>query len=157
MLITAFTPSGAVIWATQIGSASDDWAQGVDADSEGNTYFTMISSGIVLGFNPIGTVDALVGKLSTDGTILWVQPTHSPHPPTLCLAASTSHSICKVHWPKMAGGRRSAGVGGVGVGLGVLECGVVTSGVYLLNYTLHNNFCNFVFRCGCTFPWAGSW
>eukprot|EP01100_Stratorugosa_tubuloviscum_P001749 TRINITY_DN1397_c2_g1_i1.p1 TRINITY_DN1397_c2_g1~~TRINITY_DN1397_c2_g1_i1.p1 ORF type:complete len:243 (+),score=79.21 TRINITY_DN1397_c2_g1_i1:58-786(+) len=27
----------------------------------------------------------------------------------------------------------------------------------IINYIFHNNWCNAMFKCGCTWPWAGSW
>lgn len=38
---------------------------------------------------------------------------------------------------------------------GAAQFALALCGCYALDCTLHNRYCGFLFRCGCTFPWAG--
>lgn len=39
----------------------------------------------------------------------------------------------------------------------LLEASVAVGGSYGFNWIFHNPFCGVIFRCGCTWPWAGGW
>ena len=41
--------------------------------------------------------------------------------------------------------------------LAVLELAVVAGYVYLFDWVFHNPVCDLMFRCGCTWNWAGGW
>jgi hypothetical protein len=37
------------------------------------------------------------------------------------------------------------------------EFGLAAVGCYAFDYALHNPYCALLFRCGCTYEWAGGW
>ena len=47
-----------------------------------------------------------------------------------------------------------------GWGARALQCaeiGVVSAGCWVFDRAVHNPYCALLFRCGCTFEWAGGW
>ena len=38
---------------------------------------------------------------------------------------------------------------------GAAQFALALCGCYALDWAMHNRYCGFLFRCGCTFPWAG--
>lgn len=43
------------------------------------------------------------------------------------------------------------------VASGSMELACVAGGCWLFNWVFHNPYCGLLFRCHCTWPWAGGW
>jgi CSLREA domain-containing protein len=70
--VTKYNSSGTVQWTTQLGSASDDYANSISIDASGNVYVGGYTKGALIGTNAGGT-DAFITKLNGSGSQLWVK------------------------------------------------------------------------------------
>jgi len=70
--VAKFNSSGALVWNTFLGSASDDYGHGIAVDASGNVYVTGYS-GATWGspVNPSGGAEAFVAKLNSSGALVW--------------------------------------------------------------------------------------
>lgn len=75
--VASFDLNGNLLWLTTTGSAAEDQVMAVACDNFGNTFFTgymggtITNSVVTLPFN--GWNDVMVGKLNTNGDILWMK------------------------------------------------------------------------------------
>jgi hypothetical protein len=68
--IAAFDPDGRPTESSQIGHADAESFTSIDARANG-VYFAGWTSGTFLYEDPLGGIDALVGKIDFDGSVLW--------------------------------------------------------------------------------------
>lgn len=82
VFITKQDPNGNLIWAKKVGGTNNDISYSVDVDGAGNV-FVVGNFSSTADFDPgtgnapltaLGTSDAFVLKLDTDGNFLWVRP-----------------------------------------------------------------------------------
>ena len=76
--VVKLSPTGAPLWSTYLGGASDDLGEGVAVDAEGNVYVAgdtrsrrWVSGGYNTNYNDNGLQDAFVVKLSPTGAHVW--------------------------------------------------------------------------------------
>ncbi|KFE62371.1 hypothetical protein DB31_4081 [Hyalangium minutum] len=74
MFLAKYNPSGVLQWVRQVGTAKNDYARGVAADSEGNIYLAGHSFGSLGGPNQnpsLLTSDMVLIKYDTNGNLVW--------------------------------------------------------------------------------------
>ena len=71
--VARLSPSGAIDWTAQIGSAGEDWTQGVGIDPDGGAIAIAGYTDGEVTQPPGGDRDALVAVFEADGTLRWVQ------------------------------------------------------------------------------------
>jgi hypothetical protein len=69
--ITKWDANGALLWTRQLGTAGDDYSNGVSADGLGNVYITGYTGGSLDGVQTGN--DAFVSKFDAAGTLLWTR------------------------------------------------------------------------------------
>jgi hypothetical protein len=75
--IAKFDGVGNFLWVKQVGGTSEDYAQSVASDPDGNVYVSGFFQGTA-GFGPItlishGSADLFVAKFTSSGDVVWVQ------------------------------------------------------------------------------------
>ncbi len=76
LFVVKYDNSGNVIWAKSAGGNQDDLISSVEADSNGNIYFTggFSSDSIIFGsynLNNAGYRDVFIAKMNANGNVLW--------------------------------------------------------------------------------------
>ena len=71
--VARLSPSGEIEWTAQIGSAGEDWTQGVGIDPVDGAIAVAGYTDGELSRPPGGDRDALVAVFESDGTLRWVQ------------------------------------------------------------------------------------
>jgi hypothetical protein len=73
-VVAAFDSTGKSLWTTEFGTGSGDFLNGIAVDSAGNNYVVGLTLGAYNGFsNPGGVPQGIVSKLSSTGTVEWLQ------------------------------------------------------------------------------------
>jgi predicted outer membrane repeat protein len=72
VFVAKYNSSGTVQWTTQLGTASDDYANSISVDASGNVYVGGYTKGALIGTNAGGT-DAFITKLNGTGSQIWVK------------------------------------------------------------------------------------
>jgi Beta-propeller repeat len=70
--VTRYDSAGRLLWTRQIGTSRHDQADGVAADSAGNTYVTGVTDGS-LGGTSAGDGDVFLAKYDASGRLLWTR------------------------------------------------------------------------------------
>ena len=71
IFLTKYNQHGDHVWSRQIGSTADDVSFAVTTDSQGNTYVTGFTQGILHGESNAGGLDVFLIKFSSQGRELW--------------------------------------------------------------------------------------
>ena len=72
--VAEFDGSGKSLWTTEFGTDAGDFLNGIAVDSAGNSYVVGLTLGAYSGFsNPGGVPEGIIAKLSSTGTVEWVQ------------------------------------------------------------------------------------
>ena len=71
--VARLSPAGAIEWTAQIGSAGEDWTQGVGIDPDDGAIAVAGYTDGELTRPPGGDRDALVAVFEADGTLRWMQ------------------------------------------------------------------------------------
>jgi hypothetical protein len=77
--LSKFDPNGQLLWTRQWGTSSDDGANGLAFDQEGNIYVAGQTYG-KLGSASYGDVDMFLTKIDPAGNVLWNQQYGTPYP-----------------------------------------------------------------------------
>ena len=67
LFVVKYNNAGTTQWTKQMGTASDDWANGVATDSSGNVYVTGYTYGGLDGNTSAGSYDIFVVKYDSGG------------------------------------------------------------------------------------------
>jgi hypothetical protein len=78
IMVFKYSPTGSLLWLTQLGSVGEDLGNDIAIDDNGNLYVTGYYRNGYLYYNTdsisnVGSSDAFVAKLDTQGQILWVK------------------------------------------------------------------------------------
>ena len=73
IFVRRYHSSGAVQWTRQFGTSGLDSANGLDTDQYGAIYLSGATTGTFGGQLSLGGYDAIVQKLSPQGTLLWTR------------------------------------------------------------------------------------
>lgn len=76
--VAKYSAAGALLWVRMLGTAADDLAHGVAADSSGNIYVAGVTGGALQGASSAGGQDVFVAKYTAQGTLAWVRQWGSP-------------------------------------------------------------------------------
>lgn len=76
--VAKYSAAGALLWVRMLGTASDDLAHGVAADSSGNVYVAGVTGGALPGASSAGGQDVFLAKYTAQGTLAWVRQWGSP-------------------------------------------------------------------------------
>ena len=71
IFLTKYNQHGDHLWSRQIGSTADDVSFAVTTDSQGNTYVTGFTQGLLHGEANAGGLDVFLIKFSSQGRELW--------------------------------------------------------------------------------------
>jgi len=83
VMVFKYSPTGNLLWVTQLGSLGEDLGNDIAIDDNGNLYITGYYRNGPLYYNSdsllnVGSSDAFVAKLDTQGQILWVKGIGTP-------------------------------------------------------------------------------
>ena len=67
IFLTKYNQHGDHVWIRQIGSTADDVSFAVTTDSQGNTYVTGFTQGILYGESNAGGLDVFLIKFGSQG------------------------------------------------------------------------------------------
>ena len=70
--IRAYDTDGNLRWTRQFGTSSDDYANGIATDANGNVYTSGYTQGALEGSNA-GSADAFIRAYDTDGNLRWTR------------------------------------------------------------------------------------
>ncbi|MCC6154931.1 MAG: SBBP repeat-containing protein [Candidatus Hydrogenedentes bacterium] len=81
VFVCKFDSDGGLVWAKQFGGNANDFMHGLAVDADGNVYTTGDFSGTAdfdpgagtLNFTPLGSVEAFISKLDTNGNLVWAR------------------------------------------------------------------------------------
>ena len=73
LFVVKYNSSGTKQWTKQLGTSSDDYANGVATDSSGNVYVTGDTYGGLDGNTSAGYNDLFVVKYNSSGTKQWTK------------------------------------------------------------------------------------
>lgn len=81
VFVCKFGGDGGLVWAKQFGGTANDFMHGLAVDADGNVYTTGDFSGTAdfdpgagtLNFTPLGSVEAFISKLDTNGNLVWAR------------------------------------------------------------------------------------
>ena len=73
LFLVKYNSSGTKQWTNQLGSSSDDYANGIVTDSSGSVYVTGTTYGGLDGNTSAGGDDLFIVKYNSSGTKLWTK------------------------------------------------------------------------------------
>jgi hypothetical protein len=81
VFVCKFGSDGALVWAKQFGGNANDFMHGLAVDADGNVYTVGEFAGTAdfdpgtgtLNFTPLGSVEAFISKLDTNGNLVWAR------------------------------------------------------------------------------------
>ena len=78
LFVVKYNSSGTKQWTKQLGSSSDDYANGIVTDSSGSVYVTGTTYGGLDGNTSAGNADLFVVKYNSGGTKQWTKQLGTP-------------------------------------------------------------------------------
>ena len=78
LFLVKYNSSGTKQWTKQLGSSSDDYANGIVTDSSGSVYVTGTTYGGLDGNTSAGNADLFVVKYNSGGTKQWTKQLGTP-------------------------------------------------------------------------------
>ena len=78
LFVVKYNASGTKQWTNQLGSSSDDYANGIVTDSSGSVYVTGTTYGGLDGNTSAGNADLFVVKYNSGGTKQWTKQLGTP-------------------------------------------------------------------------------
>ncbi len=78
LFLVKYNSSGTKQWTKQLGSSSDDYANGIVTDSSGSVYVTGTTYGGLDGNTSAGNADLFVVKYNSSGTKQWTKQLGTP-------------------------------------------------------------------------------
>jgi hypothetical protein len=73
IVIAKYSTSGDLLWIRQIGSSGRDYGMALAANSNGDVFLAGEVLNGNLGGRPLGGYDAYVGRISSEGEVLWIR------------------------------------------------------------------------------------
>ena len=74
VILAKYNSDGTLEWTKQLGTSSNDYANGVAIDSNNNVYITGSTTGSLGGANAaVGSFDAFLAKYNSNGDVVWTK------------------------------------------------------------------------------------